>query len=52
MEHNSNYVEYLKNDVERKIGRSLKSPIDFNFLSNELQQKLKETLSTSTLQRL
>ncbi len=45
-------IECLKNDIERKVGRAIKSPIDFDFLSNKIKQELNETLSASTLQRL
>ena len=45
-------IERLKNDIERKLNRSIKSPIDFSFLSNEINKALNETLSASTLQRI
>lgn len=45
-------IECLKNDVERKVGRAIKSPVDFDFLSRYIQSEINETLSTSTLQRL
>ncbi len=50
---NDNYcIECLKNDIERKVGRSIKSPIDFDYLSNKIKMERNETLSSSTLQRL
>ena len=52
MAHDSFNIECLKNDVEKKVGRSIKSPVDFNFLSNRIMTELNETLSASTLQRL
>lgn len=52
MEHDTFNIECLKNDVEKKVGRSIKSPVDFNFLSNRIMMELNETLSASTLQRL
>lgn len=52
MEHNSFNIECLKNDVEKKVGRSIKSPVDFDYLSRYIQSEINETLSTSTLQRL
>lgn len=45
-------IECLKNDIEKKVGRSIKSPVDFDFLSRYIQSEINETLSTSTLQRL
>lgn len=52
MKHDTFNIECLKNDVEKKVGRSIKSPVDFNFLSNRIMSELNETLSASTLQRL
>lgn len=45
-------IERIKNDIEKKVGRSIKSPVDFDFLSRHIQSEINETLSTSTLQRL
>ena len=52
MAQDSFNIECLKNDIEKKVGRSIKSPVDFNFLSNRIMAELSETLSASTLQRL
>lgn len=52
MKHDTFNIECLKNDVEKKVGRSIKSPVDFNFLSSRIMTELNETLSASTLQRL
>lgn len=52
MAHNNFNIECLKNDIERKVGRAIKSPVDFDFLSNRIMKELQETLSASTLQRL
>lgn len=52
MAHDTFNIECLKNDIERKVGRSIKSPVDFDFLSRFIQSEINETLSTSTLQRL
>ena len=45
-------IELLKSDIEQKAGRSMKSPIDFKWLSDEIEKQTKEQISISTLKRL
>ena len=51
MENSSNVIEQLRNDIKLKIGKSLDTPTDFDFLSNQIQQSLKEYISPTTLKR-
>lgn len=45
-------IERLKKEVEIRIGRSLKSPVDFDLLSFKISEKINEHLSATTLKRL
>lgn len=44
--------ERLKLEVETLVGRSIKSPKDFDFLSRQIHGYTKETVSVSTLKRM
>lgn len=46
------YLECLKKDVETKVGRSIDTSSDFNFLYLELKKVCPDTPSVSTLKRL
>lgn len=51
MSHNSE-INNLLRCVERRIGRPLKSPIDFDLLSLRISESLTEQLSPTTLKRI
>lgn len=42
----------LKKDIEAKVGREMKTPKDFNFLSQCIFDKLHQTVSPTTLKRI
>ena len=44
-------IESLKKDIKLKIGRSLDSPSDFDFLSAQIKLSLHEYISPTTLKR-
>lgn len=46
------YLECLKKDVEAKVGRSIDSYSDFNYLYLELKKVIADAPSVSTLKRL
>lgn len=46
------YLECLKKDVEAKVGRSIDSYSDFNYLFLELKKVITDAPSVSTLKRL
>lgn len=46
------YLECLRQDLEHKVGRTMKTPSDFNVLNLEIQKVMKDSPSTSTLKRL
>jgi hypothetical protein len=48
----SDYLEILKVEVEKRIGRPLKSPVDFDLLSYKVNKTIHEQISTSTIKRL
>lgn len=52
MEKSTPEVQQLRLDVERKLGRRICSPADFDRLSLEVWDKTHATLSSSTLKRL
>ena len=45
-------IECLKLEIEKRMGKPLKSPTDFNQLSLRLQKELKEEISISTIKRI
>lgn len=46
------YLECLKKDIEAKVGRSIDSYSDFNYLFLELRKVISDAPSVSTLKRL
>lgn len=46
------HIDCLKRDIEMKVGRTMKSPTDFDFLSRTITQTSRESISSSTLKRL
>lgn len=46
------YLECLRQDLEHKVGRTMRTPSDFNVLNLEIQKVMKDSPSTSTLKRL
>ena len=51
MEAPQTAIDNLRDDIKKKIGKSLDTPTDFDFLSNEIQFSLKEYISPTTLKR-
>lgn len=49
---NQNPIEMLKHDAEARVGRPLKSPVDFDLLSLRISERISEQLSATTLKRL
>ena len=47
-----NYVDLLKQAIEKKIGRTLRTPADFDFLILRMEEEGADTLSLSTLKRI
>lgn len=47
-----NFVDLLKQAIERKIGRTLRTPADFDFLILKMEEEGADTLSLSTLKRI
>ena len=47
-----NQLSILRDDIEQKFSRPVKTPADFAALSKEIQQNTKQNISTSTLKRL
>ena len=45
-------LSILRNDIEQIFSRQVKTPSDFVALSEDIQQKTKQNISTSTLKRL
>lgn len=45
-------IECLKLEIEKRMGKPLRSPTDFNQLSLRLQKELKEEISISTIKRI
>lgn len=45
-------IECLRQDVERKVGRTINTPSDFNFLYLKIRNELNEAPSVSTLKRM
>lgn len=52
MEANEKYVKLLINDVEKRVGRGILSPKDFNYLHEVISDEINENVSVSTLKRL
>lgn len=52
MQDSQYYLECLRQDLEHKVGRTMKTPSDFNVLNLEIQRVMKDSPSTSTLKRL
>lgn len=46
------YIECLRKDIEKEIGRSVSTYSDFDFLSLRLNEKISDAPSVSTLKRL
>ncbi len=46
------HIEQLRQAVEQTIGRKMVSPKDFNFLSEDIYERLHQNISTSTLKRV
>lgn len=47
-----NQLSNLRNDIEQKFSRQVKTPADFEALSEDIRQNTKQNISTSTLKRL
>lgn len=47
-----NFVDLLKQAIERKIGRTLRTPADFDYLILKMEEEGADTLSLSTLKRI
>ncbi|MEG2555697.1 MAG: hypothetical protein RSA53_06340 [Odoribacter sp.] len=52
MKQSESEIEQLKANVEEKVGRPLKSPIDFDLLSYKVNEQIHEQISVSTIKRL
>ncbi len=50
--YNLEDFERLKQEVETLVGRSIKTPKDFVFLSRQIEGYANETISVSTLKRM
>lgn len=50
--YNPEDFERLKQEVETLVGRSVKTPKDFEFLSRQIEGYTNETISVSTLKRM
>ena len=50
--YNPDIFEQLKQEVETLVGRSIKTPKDFEFLSCQIEGYTRETISVSTLKRM
>ena len=50
--YNPEDFERLKQEVETLVGRSIKTPKDFVFLSRQIEGYANETISVSTLKRM
>ena len=50
--YNPEDFERLKQEVETLVGRSVKTPKDFEFLSRQIGGYTNETISVSTLKRM
>ena len=48
----TNGMQQLKNIVIRQLGRTLESPADFEYLSEQIQKAIGEYLSPTTLKRI
>lgn len=46
------YIECLKQDISKAVNRSIDTYTDFNFLSLQMKDKMKDAPSISTLKRL
>ena len=46
------YIECLRKDIEKEIGRSICTYSDFDFLSLRLRERIPDAPSVSTLKRL
>lgn len=52
MEITEQRIAQLREAIERKIGRTMQTPKNFDFLSEQIYGQLHETVSASTLKRL
>lgn len=50
--YNPDIFEQLKQEVETLVGRPIKTPKDFEFLSCQIEGYTRETISVSTLKRM
>lgn len=50
--YNPDIFEQLKLEVETLVGRPIKTPKDFEFLSCQIEGYTRETISVSTLKRM
>ena len=46
------HIERLRTDIETQVGRKIRTPKDFDFLSACIAEHLHQTVSTSTLKRV
>lgn len=51
MEELQKEMERLRTEIKKKVGRSMDTPSDYDYLSSELQANLKEYISPTTLKR-
>lgn len=53
MDNNSEFIiECLKSDIEKKIGRTLQTPTDYNYLSARISSQCDESISAHTIMRV
>lgn len=52
MNKNTPEIRCLRQDIERKLNRHMRTPYDFEFLANEVRTLLHEHISPTTLKRL
>lgn len=50
--YNQDKFNQLKTDIETLVGRTIKTPKDFEFLSRQIQGYTQESVSVSTLKRM
>ena len=50
--HNDMELQKLREETERMVGRQIRTPKDFDFLSEQIFEQLHQHISTSTLKRL
>ena len=52
MNKNAPEIRSLRQDIERNVNRHIRTPYDFEFLTAEVQTRLHEHISPTTLKRL